>query len=342
MTFLLFGADGQMGRELQRSLAPLGPVLALGRRGQGGFCGDLNDLSGIAATIRAVRPRLVVNAAAYTAVDRAESPAEAPTALRVNGEAPGVMAEAAASSGAWLVHYSTDYVFSGHGSAPWRESDPPAPASVYGQTKWVGEQAIAAATRHHIILRTSWVYGLEGRNFPRTLLRLAATRTTLDVVDDQVGAPTGADLVADITAHIAARLRGSRSGGSPGSHASDSPNAWGGVYHLAPRGETTWWALARFLVTRARKWGLPLLLDPAQIRPVPTEAFGAPAPRPANSRLATAKLEQHFGLQMPSWEAGVERWLRVVVESCRSVPPLAPPEPSTALSPPVPVTPKPG
>ena len=169
MTFLLFGADGQMGRELQRSLAPLGPVLALGRRGQGGFCGDLNDLSGIAATIRAVRPRLVVNAAAYTAVDRAESPAEAPTALRVNGEAPGVMAEAAASSGAWLVHYSTDYVFSGHGSAPWRESDPPAPASVYGQTKWVGEQAIAAATRHHIILRTSWVYGLEGRNFPRTL-----------------------------------------------------------------------------------------------------------------------------------------------------------------------------
>jgi dTDP-4-dehydrorhamnose reductase len=301
-----------VGRELQRALAPLAPVVALGRLGRDGLSGDLTDLAGIRRTIAHVQPTVILNAAAYTAVDQAESDPE--TAQRINGEAPGVMAEAAAELGAWLIHYSTDYVFPGDGTTPWTEQDTPAPLSVYGRTKWAGEQGIAAATPRHLILRTSWVYGLQGKNFPRTLLRLAGTRTSLDVVEDQVGAPTGADLIADVTSHLVARVLGGE--GASATAASDLA----GIYHLAPSGETTWWALARFLLMRARAQGLSLCLDPDQIRPVSTEAFGAPAPRPANSRLDTSKLRSRFGLHLPPWEAGLERWLQVVTESFHTLP----------------------
>lgn len=296
MKILLFGKNGQIGWELQRSLAPLGDLIALDRHSTD-LCGDLADLGGISATVRQVRPDVIVNAAAYTAVDKAES--DAATAHAINATAPGVLAEAAEAVGAWLVHYSTDYVFDGSGTKPWEEDDPTSPLSVYGRTKLEGEQRIAAQCAKHLILRTSWVYAARGGNFAKTMLRLARERDRLTVIDDQFGAPTGADLLADVTGHM---VRSALLGTS----ASDRV---AGVYHVAAAGETSWHGYARFVVDCASKFGLTLKASPATVDPVPTTAFPTPAMRPHNSRLNAAKLQARFGLQLPAWQQGVARML---------------------------------
>ncbi|MES2911987.1 MAG: dTDP-4-dehydrorhamnose reductase [Pseudomonadota bacterium] len=294
MKILLLGSAGQVGWELQRSLAPLGQLVALDRRSTD-FCGDLSNAQGLADTVDRIRPDVIVNAAAYTAVDKAESDRE--TALAVNAVAPGVLAEAANRVGAWLVHYSTDYVFDGSGSRPWEETDSTGPLSIYGSTKLAGEQRIAAACARHIILRTSWVYAARGGNFAKTMLRLAGERDRLTVVNDQFGAPTGADLLADVTAHV---TRSALAQGTPDA---------AGTYHLAAAGETSWHGYARFVVAEALKAGRPLKTSPDTVDPVPASAFPTPAVRPGNSRLNTAKLRARFGLELPAWQSGVARLL---------------------------------
>ncbi len=295
MKILLLGKNGQVGWELQRSLAPLGELVALDRAGDAarGLCGDLQDLDGLRATVMALRPDVIVNAAAHTAVDKAQS--ETDLARRLNAEAPAVLAEAAQAVGAALVHYSTDYVFDGSGSTPWVESAPTGPLNVYGQTKLDGERAIAAACARHLILRTSWVYAARGGNFAKTMLRLAAERERLTVIDDQFGAPTGAELIADVTAHAIRQLL---------QRPQDA-----GIYHLAAGGETTWNGYARYVVDTARAIKPELKLAVQEVAPVPTSAFPTPAQRPHNSRLDTTRLQQTFGLRLPPWQQGVARML---------------------------------
>ena len=302
MKILLLGKNGQVGWELQRSLAPLGELVALDRAGDAarGLCGDLQDLDGLRATVMALRPDVIVNAAAHTAVDKAQS--ETALARRLNAEAPAVLAEAAQAVGAALVHYSTDYVFDGSGSTPWVESAPTGPLNVYGQTKLDGERAIAAACARHLILRTSWVYAARGGNFAKTMLRLAAERERLTVIDDQFGAPTGAELIADVTAHAIRQLLQ-----RPQAH----PD-WG-IYHLAAGGETTWNGYARYVVDTARAIKPELKLAVQEVAPVPTSAFPTPAQRPHNSRLDTTRLQQTFGLHLPPWQQGVARMLTEIL-----------------------------
>lgn len=297
MKILLFGRNGQVGWELQRSLAPLGELVALGSSGEGGLCGDFTDLPGLARTVAEVRPDVIVNAAAYTAVDKAESEPE--LARTVNAEAPGVIAQAAREVGAALVHYSTDYVFDGSGTAPWREDAATGPLSVYGRTKLEGEQRIAAALPRHVVMRTSWVYGARGGNFAKTMLRLAREREQLTVIADQFGAPTGADLLADVTAHAVRGLL------------DDAGKA--GIYHVAAGGETTWNAYARFVLAHAVEAGQALKAGPEQVLPVPTSAFPTPARRPHNSRLATDRFRAGFGLALPHWQQGVTRMLQEIL-----------------------------
>ena len=296
MKILLFGKRGQVGWELQRSLAPLGTIIALDCEGDGELCGDFSDLAGLAACVRSVAPDVIVNAAAHTAVDRAES--EPALARTLNALAPGVLADEAGKLGAWLVHYSTDYVFDGSGDSAWRESDRAAPLSVYGQTKLAGERAVAACERH-LIFRTSWVYAARGNNFARTMLRLARERDQLQVIADQIGAPTGADLLADVTAH-AIRSLGQR------------PQL-AGLYHLAAAGETSWHGYARHVIDFARQAGEVIRVAPAAIEAVPTSAYPLPAPRPHNSRLDTRKLQAAFDLCLPDWQAGVDRMLAEIL-----------------------------
>ncbi|QHD08364.1 dTDP-4-dehydrorhamnose reductase [Pseudomonas sp. R76] len=297
MRILLLGKNGQVGWELQRSLAPLGQVLALDAKSRD-YCGDLNDLQGLAATVQRFAPEVIVNAAAYTAVDKAES--EPDQALRINAEAPAVLATEARKLNALLVHYSTDYVFDGKGDAPWQESDPVGPLSVYGTTKLQGEQAIQDAGCAQLILRTSWVYAARGNNFAKTMLRLAAERDSLNVIDDQFGAPTGADLLADVTAHAirAARL-------NPQLH---------GIYHLAAAGETTWHRYARFVLEQAQAAGVVLKVSSAAVGAITTAAYPTPAKRPGNSRLNTQKLQNAFSLRLPDWQDGVARMLKEILE----------------------------
>jgi dTDP-4-dehydrorhamnose reductase len=290
MNILLFGKNGQVGWELQRALAPLGTVIALDRHSRD-YRGDLNDLAGIAASIDALAPDVIVNAAAYTAVDKAE--AEPELADRINHQAVAVMAQAAMRTDALLVHYSTDYVFDGRGHAPWVETDPTAPLSVYGRTKLAGEQAIIDSGCAHLIFRTSWVYAARGNNFAKTMLRLAAEREQLNVISDQIGAPTGADLIADISAHA---IRATRHN-----------TRLTGVYHLAARGETSWHGYAEFVIATARAQGQALKVS--AINPIPTTQYLTPATRPLNSRLNTEKLRHNFGLVMPRWQDGVARML---------------------------------
>jgi len=297
MKILLFGCTGQVGWELQRSLAPLGEVVALDLAGANGLCGDLRDAEGVARTVREVRPQVVVNAAAYTAVDRAESEPE--LAAQVNAVAPGAIAAAAAEAGAWMVHYSTDYVFDGSGTRPWREDDPTGPLNVYGRTKLEGEQRVAAANPRHLLLRTSWVYAARGSNFAETMLRLAREREQLTVIDDQFGAPTGADLLADVTAHT---LRSVLAGAGAA-----------GTYHLAAAGETSWHGYARFVLEQARAGGESLKAGPDQVQAVPGSAYATAARRPHNSRLDTTRLRETFGLVLPPWEQGVSRMLREIL-----------------------------
>ncbi len=294
MKILLFGKNGQVGWELQRSLAPLGEVIAPERHG-GIFCGDLMDLDGLKDTVMQVRPDVVVNAAAHTAVDAAESDEAA--AHAVNAQAPGVLAEAAGALGAWLVHYSSDYVFDGGGSRPWVEDDMTGPLNAYGKTKLEGEQRVQAACSKHLILRSSWVYSARRKNFAKTMLRLARERDVLTVVDDQFGAPTGADLLADVTAHMLMRTRDA--GGATVS----------GTYHAAAGGETSWHGYACFLLDGAAAAGMALRASSATVKPVPAAAFPTPATRPHNSRLNTAKLQNAFGLRLPAWQSGVARML---------------------------------
>ena len=296
MKILLLGKNGQVGWELQRSLAPLGEVLALDRHSTE-HCGDLSQPERLAKTVLAWQPQVIVNAAAHTAVDKAESEPELARCL--NATAPAALAQAAAQTGALLVHYSTDYVFNGQGESPWQEDDATGPLSVYGQTKCEGEQAIVASGCAHLIFRTSWVYAARGGNFAKTMLRLAAERERLTVIDDQFGAPTGADLIADVTAHAI--------------RASLQQPALGGLYHLVAGGETTWHGYASHVIAQARLLQPGLALKVSDIAPVPTSAFPTPAQRPLNSRLNTHKLQQAFGLTLPPWQQGVDRMLTEVL-----------------------------
>ncbi len=296
MKILLFGKNGQVGWELQRSLAPLGELIALDRHSTD-LCGDLADRGGISDTVRQVRPDVIVNAAAYTAVDKAES--DVATAHAVNAAAPGALAEAAGAVGAWLVHYSTDYVFDGSGSKPWEEGDPTGPLSVYGRTKLEGEQRIAAQCAKHLVLRTSWVYAARGGNFAKTMLRLAGERDHLTVISDQFGAPTGAELIADVSAHAIRQVL---------QRPEDA-----GLYHLAASGETSWHGYAKHVLAQAQRVQPAIKIKAGEVAPVPTSAFPTPARRPHNSRLDTRKLQSAFGLSLPPWQQGVDRMLREVV-----------------------------
>lgn len=290
MKILLFGKGGQVGWELQRSLVPLGELVAVDFDGVD-LCGDFTNLAGIAETVRKVAPDVIVNAAAHTAVDKAESEPE--LARTINALAPGVLAQEAKRIGAWLVHYSTDYVSDGSGTAPWTETSPTGPLSVYGKTKLEGEQAIIASGCQHLIFRTSWVYAARGGNFAKTMLRLAKERDRLTVIDDQIGAPTGADLLADVTAHaLRAALK--------------QPEL-AGLYNLVASGETSWYGYARFVISVARAAGANLKVMDQSIEPVATSAFPTPAARPHNSRLSTKKIQESFGLTLPHWQAGVHR-----------------------------------
>ncbi|HQC29857.1 MAG TPA: dTDP-4-dehydrorhamnose reductase [Methylotenera sp.] len=296
MKILLFGKNGQVGWELQRSLAPLGELIALDARSET-LCGDLTDLAGIANSIRTVAPDIIVNAAAHTAVDKAES--EPDLADTLNALAPEIMGKEAARLGAWLVHYSTDYVFDGSGKAAWRESDATGPLSTYGKSKLAGELAIIASGCRHLIFRTSWVYAARGGNFAKTMLKLAKERDSLKVIKDQIGAPTGADLLADVTAH-AIRT------------ALQQPEV-SGLYHLVAGGETSWHGYANFVIEFARQAGVEIKVSADAIAPVPTAAFPTPAIRPLNSRLDTQKLQNTFNLYLPHWQSGVTRMLTEIL-----------------------------
>ncbi len=294
MKIVLLGPNGQLGWELRRALAPLGEVLAWPKAdADGAPLGDLSQPEALAGQLRALRPDVVVNAAAYTAVDKAET--DAALAHTINATAPGTIAQVMAELGGWLLHYSSDYVFDGSGDSPRSEDAATGPLSVYGRSKLDGEALIRQAGGRHLILRTSWVHAARGGNFARTMLRLAAERDTLTVIDDQIGAPTGADLLADITAHA---LR----------QAQREPTLTG-TYHAVATGEVSWCGYARHVLAFARQHGVALKAGPEQVQPVASSAYPTPAQRPLNSRLDTARLRQAFGLQLPDWRVGVERML---------------------------------
>ena len=291
LRILLFGKNGQIGWELQRSLGLLGQLIALDRKSEG--FADFERPQLLKKLIRELCPDVIVNAAAFTAVDKAE--AEAHLASIVNAVALESLSEAAAESGALLVHYSTDYVFDGAGRRSWCENDVTCPLNVYGQTKLEGELAVTSSGCKHLIFRTSWVYAARGENFAKKMLRLARERERLMVIADQYGAPTGADLIADVTAHA---IRGVLL----------NPKL-SGLYHLVAGGETTWHGYANHVIARARELHPGLPWKVREIVPVPTIAFPTPAKRPLNSRLNTQKLQQAFDLNLPHWQDGVDRLL---------------------------------
>ena len=293
MKILLLGKNGQVGWELQRSLAPLGELLALDRSSTS-HCGDLSNLDGLAQTVREFRPDVVVNAAAYTAVDKAETDSQ--TAFLVNELAPEALSSVCAAIGAYLVHFSTDYVFDGSGQSPWLETDATAPLNVYGHSKLAGEKGIAEQGAKHVIFRTSWVYGTEGGNFAKTMLRLAQERERMTVINDQFGAPTGAALLADVTAL-----------------ALQASQPLTGIYHLAAAGETTWFAYAQYVLAKAKQIKPSLNYAVRDFVAVPTSDFPTPAARPLNSRLNCSRLEQALQLKLPLWQAGVDAMLTKIL-----------------------------
>ncbi|NLX17863.1 MAG: dTDP-4-dehydrorhamnose reductase [Desulfobulbus sp.] len=295
MRILLTGRNGQVGFELQRALSPLGEIVAVGRR----EC-DLADSDGLRALIRKNQPDIVVNAAAYTAVDKAES--ELAEAFAVNGTAPGVLAEEAAERKALFIHYCTDYVYDGSSTDWYREDDKPNPLNVYGASKLEGSRAIERAAVNHLIFRTSWVFSAHGANFVKTILRLAAEREQLNIVADQVGAPTSAALIADVTAQIVGQYR--RTGGAGFPY---------GLYHLAATGTTTWYDFSQTIVSTALRAGKVLRLKPDTMYPVSSAEYPLPAARPANSRLSTMKLRQTFGLHLPPWQNGLDHVLQQIL-----------------------------
>lgn len=290
MKILLLGKDGQLGWELQRSLAPLGEVEACGRNEA-----DLENLPALRALLRKLAPQVIVNAAAYTAVDKAE--AEQDQALLINSEAVSLLAKEACLLNAWFIHYSTDYVFDGAKEGAYVETDATAPLSIYGQTKLAGEEAIRAAGCRHLILRTSWVYAARGSNFIKTILRLARERDKIKVVCDQIGAPTSAELLADVTACCLYRLKSDTSFSSQ----------QGGTYHLSASGTTSWHGFAQFVLEEALHHGVPLCATSENVLPIPTSEYPLPAKRPANSQLVTKKISTTFGLELPSWQLHAKR-----------------------------------
>jgi dTDP-4-dehydrorhamnose reductase len=299
MKILLLGRNGQVGWELQRSLSTLGEVTALAsdsHHNPDGLCGDLSDLDGLAQTVRRVAPKIIVNAAAYTAVDRAETQGE--LAHTVNAKAPAILANEAEQLDAWLVYYSTDYVFNGSGSAPWLEDDATGPLSTYGRTKLEGEKAVAAWAKH-LIFRTSWVFSARGGNFAKTMLRLASEKEQFQVIDDQWGAPTSAELLADVTATALRACMG-------------RPNL-AGLYHCAASGETNWNAYARFVIEQASALGASLKATSRSIDAIPSAQYPTAATRPLNSRLNSDRLQSTFSLHLPPWQQGVSRMLQEVL-----------------------------
>lgn len=296
MKILLLGKNGQVGWELQRSLAPLGELVALSSTSKE-LCGDLTNLTGIKQTIRKIAPDLIVNAAAYTAVDKAESETE--LAYLLNAEAPGVLAQEARLLNARLIHYSTDYVFNGRGIQPHFETDATDPLNVYGRTKLEGENNIIASGCSHLIFRTSWVYAAQGNNFIKTILRLAQQRDKLTIVNDQIGSPTGAELIADVTAYTLLSLK-------------HQPEVFG-LYHLVAKGYTTWYEFAHFILKYASEANFPLKIQLDALLPIASNDFPLPAKRPLNSRLNTGKLEKQFDLNLPAWQAGVSRTLTEIL-----------------------------
>ncbi|HAG9285632.1 TPA: dTDP-4-dehydrorhamnose reductase [Escherichia coli] len=293
MHILLFGKNGQVGWELQRALAPLGHITAVDFDSTD-YCGDFSNSAGVAETVRLVKPDVIVNAAAHTAVDKAESERE--FAELLNATSVAVIAKEAEALGAWLVHYSTDYVFDGSGERPWVETDVISPLNVYGETKQAGKHGAALCSRH-LIFRTSWVYAARGANFAKTMLRLGKERREISVINDQFGAPTGAELLADCTAH-AIRV------------AQSKPDV-AGLYHLAASGTTTWFDYARLVFDKARDAGVELAVT--QLNAVPAGTFPTPAKRPHNSRLDTKKFQRTFDLVLPDWSVGVERMLTEIM-----------------------------
>jgi dTDP-4-dehydrorhamnose reductase len=296
MKILLLGKNGQVGWELQRSLAPLGELIALNSTSET-FCGNLTNHAGIRQTIRQIAPDIIVNATAYTAVDKAENEPE--LAYNLNALAPGVLAQEAKQLNAWLIHYSTDYVFNGSGDRPYLETDKTAPLNVYGKTKREGEQNIIASGCAHLIFRTSWVYATRGNNFIKTILRLAQQREKLSIVNDQIGSPTGAELIADITAYILFSLK--------------HQFQLSGIYHLTAHGHTNWYEFARFILQHAEHVNLPLKILSDTVLPIATKDFPLPAERPLNSRLNTCKLKKNFQLTLPAWQLGVSRTLTEIL-----------------------------
>ena len=294
MKILLLGKDGQVGHELQRSLASLGEVMAVGR-GEA----DLLDLPSLNALLTAQAPNIIVNAAAYTAVDKAE--ADEATAYKINAEAVGLMADFARQSGALFVHYSTDYVFDGEKTAAYVEADNTNPQSAYGRSKRASEELIARSGCDALVFRTCWVYSVHGRNFVKTILNLAKEREDINVVADQFGAPTSAELIADVTAMA---ITGYSLGHLPT-----------GIYHLAAAGETSWHGLATHVVARALATGAKLKLSVPRIQAIPTEAYPVAAKRPKNSRLNTAALSSALGLNLPDWKIHVDRTVDQLLRS---------------------------
>lgn len=295
MIILLTGKNGQVGFELQRALAPLGQVTAV----DSGDC-DLADADALRTLVRRVKPQLIVNPAAYTAVDRAESDPTLATA--VNAIAPGVLGDEAKRLDATVIHFSTDYVFDGQKTGAYTEGDATAPLSAYGRSKLDGERALAQATPRHLILRTSWVVGAHGNNFAKTMLRLAAERDTLNVVNDQRGAPTSAALIADVTAHLVRQLQTAGATSFPF-----------GLYHMTADGETSWCDYARFVIGHAQRAGASLRLTPDDILPIGTDQYPTAAQRPLNSCLDTSLFRNTFGLQLPHWQQGLGHILQQIL-----------------------------
>jgi dTDP-4-dehydrorhamnose reductase len=293
MRILILGRDGQVGTALTETLAPLGTVVALGRTGA-----DLSRPETLSAVVMRERPDVVVNAAAHTAVDRAESEPE--LARSINATSPRVLAEAARDAGAWFIHYSTDYVFDGSKPAPYVETDPTAPLSVYGETKRDGERAVAAAGANALVFRTSWVHAPGGNNFIAKMLSLAQSRDELRVIDDQTGAPTSARLIAEVTRRAILRIR-------------DERPMPAGLYHLTALGETTWNGYARYVIGKAIERGIALKATTDKVLPVPTSAFPTPALRPLNSRLSTEKLRHALGIDLPHWQDDVLGTLDTII-----------------------------
>ena len=293
MKILLLGKNGQLGWELQRSLAPLGEVCAPGRA-QGG---DLEDTAALVEMVQREQPQVIVNAAAYTAVDRAETETE--IAMQVNAAAPAALALLAQDMGALLVHYSSDYVYDGSGSHARTEDEEPGPLSAYGRSKLEGDLAIEHSGCAHLILRTSWVYAARGGNFAKTMLRLAAEREELSVINDQIGAPTGADLLADLSAHM---IR----------HTLVQPQLVG-LYHVAATGSTNWHGYACHVIEQAERLGAKLKVRATEVRALSTDQYPTAAPRPMNSRLSCEKLRARFGLSLPDWRLGVDRMLMEIL-----------------------------